>query len=67
MDVLPLAITAMPHTGLLRLHGAGHATAIHVLGQSNIGNTRCVFSNEVHMWVQEDGVHRLIPFGQGWK
>lgn len=19
------------------------------------------------MWVQEDGVHRLIPFGQGWK
>ena len=65
MDVLPLAVAAVPHTGLLRLHGAGHAGSIHVLGQSNVSNTRCIFPNKVHVWIQEDGVHRLIPFRQG--
>jgi len=67
VDVLPLAVAAVPHTGLLGLHGAGHAAGIQVLGQSNIGNTRCIFPNEVHMWIQEDGVHWLVPFGQSWK
>lgn len=45
VDVLPLAVTTVPHTGLFRLHGAGHAVGIHVLGQSNIGNARCIFPN----------------------
>lgn len=67
MDVLPLSLAAVPDTGLLRLHGAGHAAGIHVLGQPNVGNARCVFPNQMHVWVQQDGVHWFIPFRQGWK
>lgn len=64
VNVLPLSIAAVPHAGLFGLHGAGHAAPIHVLGQSNIGDAGRILPNEVHVWVQEDGVHRLIPFGQ---
>lgn len=52
VNVLPLAVAAVPHTGLLRLHGAGHACSIHVLGQSNVSNTRCIFPDKVHVWIQ---------------
>lgn len=45
MDVLPLAVAAVPHAGLLRLHGAGHAAGVHVLGQSDVGDARRIFSN----------------------
>ena len=67
VDVLPLAVAAVPHAGLLRLHGAGHAAGVHVLGQSDVGDARGVLPDEVHMWVQQDGVHGLIPLGQGCK
>lgn len=67
VNVLPLSITTVPHAGLLGLHGARHAAAVHVLGQPNVGDTRCIFTDKVHMWVQEDGMHRLIPFGQRCK
>lgn len=65
VDVLPPALAAVPHAGFLRLHGAGHAASIHVLRESNVGNARCVFSNEMHVGVEQDGVHGLVPFGQG--
>lgn len=67
MDILPLAIAAVPHPGLLRLHGARHATRIHVLSESNVGDAGCIFPNKVHVWIQEDGMHRLVPFGQRWE
>lgn len=67
VDVLPLAVAAVPHAGLLGLHGARHAAGVHVLGQSNVGNARCIFPNQVHVRVQEDGVHWLVPLGQGCK
>lgn len=64
VNVLPLPIAAVPHAGFLGLHGARHAAAVHVLGQPDVGDARRVLPNQVHVWVQEDGVHRLIPFGQ---
>lgn len=65
MDVLPLPVPAVPHAGLLRLHGARHAGGVHVLGEADVGDARRVFPDEVDVWVQEDGVHRLVAFGQG--
>lgn len=67
MDVLPLAITAVPHAGLLGLHGARHAAAVHVLGQANVGDARRVLPDQVNVRVQEDGVHWLVAFRQGCK
>lgn len=64
VNVLPFSIAALPHSGLFGLHGARHAIPVHVLGQSNISNACSVFPDEMHMWVQEDGVHRLISFRQ---
>lgn len=65
VNVLPFSIAALPYTGLFGLHGARHAIPIHVLGQSNISNACSVFPDEMHMWIQEDGVHWLISFRQG--
>lgn len=64
MDVLPLAVSAVPHPGLLRLHGAGHAAAVHVLSESDVGDAGRILPNEVHVRIQENGVHRLVPLGQ---
>ena len=66
MDVLPLAVAAVPHTGLLGLHGAGHAADVHVLGQPNVGDAGSILADQVHMRVQQDGVDWLVPFGKSW-
>ena len=64
MDVLPLGVAAVPHAGLLGLHGAGHAAAVHVLGQADVGDAGGVLADQVHVGVQQDGVHWLVAFRQ---
>lgn len=64
VDVLPLAVTAMPDTRLLRLHGARHIVDVHVLGESYISNARGVLTDQVHMRVQQDGVDGFVAFGE---
>ena len=66
VDVLPLALATVPDAGLLGLHGARHAAAVHVLGQADVGDARRVLANQVHVGVQQDGVHRLVAFRQSW-
>lgn len=64
VDVQPLAISTVPDTGLLRLHGAWHPAAIHVLGQADVRDTCRILPNQVHMRVQKDSVYRFVTFGQ---
>lgn len=66
MDVEPLGISAVPDTRLLRLAAAWPALAVHVLRQSNIGDASSVFSNQVHVRVQDGCMHRLTVLTQHW-
>uniref|UniRef100_A0A2D4FMP6 Uncharacterized protein n=1 Tax=Micrurus corallinus TaxID=54390 RepID=A0A2D4FMP6_MICCO len=54
--IQPLAITAMPDTGLFGLHGARPALAINILGQTDIGNTSCIITNDMNMGIQDGSV-----------
>jgi hypothetical protein len=49
--VLPLAITAVPHTCLFGLAGTGPALPIDVLCEADVGNAGCVLTDDVHVWV----------------
>lgn len=64
VNVLPLAITAMPHASLLRLHGLWHAAPVHVLGQADVGYAGRILPNQVHVRIQDDGVDWLVALGQ---
>lgn len=66
MDMLPLAVTAVPDTGLLCLHGARHAVAVNILCESDVSDAGGLFPNQVDMGVEEDGVDRLLGLGQCW-
>ena len=67
MNVLPLAIPAVPHTRLFRLHCFWHSAAIHVLGEPNVCYAGSIVAHQVYMRVQDDGVDGFIAFGQSWK
>ena len=64
MHVLPLAVPAVPHASLLGLHGPGQAAAVQVLGEPHVGDARGILAHQVHVGVQDDGVHRLAALGQ---
>lgn len=64
MDVLPLAVTAMPDAGLLRLHGARHTAAIDVLGETDVGDAGRLVADQVDVGVEQDGVDGLLGLGQ---
>lgn len=64
MYILPLAISPVPHAGLLGLAGAGPALAIDVLGEADVGDAGCVLPDDVHVRVQDGGVDRLAVLGQ---
>lgn len=66
VDIEPLAISAVPDTGLLRLRGAGPALAIDVLRQADVRDARRVLAHQVHVRVQDDRVDRLVAFGQSY-
>jgi hypothetical protein len=64
MNVLPLSIPAVPHTGLFRLHCLWHSTAIHVLCEPNVRYAGSIVPYQVDVRVQDDRVDGLIAFGQ---
>lgn len=64
MDILPLPIPAMPHSGFLSLHGFRHAAAINVLSEADIRYAGCIIANQVHVGVQYDGVNGLLILRQ---
>lgn len=64
VDVLPFAVTAVPDTGLLGLHGARHIVDVHVLGEPYISDARRVLTDQVYVRVQQDGVDGFVAFGE---
>lgn len=64
MDVLPPAVSAVPHPGLLRLAGAGAALPVHKLRQADVGDARGVLPDHVHVWVEDGGVDGLAVLGE---
>lgn len=59
VDDLPLAITAVPHAGLLRLGGARDAPRVQVLCDADIGDAGRLVTHQVDVGIQDGGVHRL--------
>lgn len=64
VDILPPAVSAVPHSGLFRLAGAGTALAVHKLRQADVGDAGSVVSNHVHMRVEDGGVDGLAVLGE---
>lgn len=64
VDVLPPAVPAVPHPGLLRLAGARAARGVHELREPDVGDARRVLADQVHVGVEEGGVHRLAVLAQ---
>lgn len=66
MNVQPLPIAAMPHPSLLRLAGARAAGGVHKLHEPYVGDARGVLPDEVHVGVEQGGVHGLVVLAQHW-
>lgn len=64
MDVLPLALSAVPDAGLLRLAGSRPTLAVNKLGQADVSDARRVLANQVDVRVQDGGVDGLIVLSQ---
>lgn len=64
MHVEPLGVAPLPHARLLRLAGARPALAVHVLRQADVGYAGGVVADQVHVRVEDGGVHGLAVFTQ---
>lgn len=64
VDVLPLAVAAVPDAGLLRLAGARPALGIDVLGEADVGDAGSVLADDVDVGVQDGCVDRLVVLGE---
>lgn len=64
VDILPLAVSTVPDARLLRLHGARHAIAVDVLGETYISDAGGLVTNQVDMGVEQNGVDRVLGLGQ---
>lgn len=64
MDILPPAVPAVPHPGLLRLAGARAALSVHKLCQADVGDARRVLPDHVHVRVEYGGVNGLAVLGE---
>lgn len=64
MDVLPLAVSALPHTGLLRLAGSRPTLGVNILSQADVGDAGRVLADQVDVGVQDGGVDGLVVLGQ---
>lgn len=67
VDVLPLAVSAMPDTSLLRLGGPRPTLIVNELSQTDVGDAGGVLADQVDMGVQDGGVDGLVVLGQNWK
>lgn len=63
MDVLPLAVPAMPHAGFLRLAGPRPTLAVDKLSEANVGDAGRVLADQVDVGVQDCGVDGLAVLG----
>lgn len=66
MNVEPLSIATMPHPGLLRLAGPGTACRVHELREPDVGYACGVLTDQVHVGVEQSGVHGLAVLAQHW-
>lgn len=64
VDVLPPAVPAVPHSGLLRLAGAGAALPVDKLRQADVGDAGGVVPDHVHVGVEDGGVDGLAVLGE---
>lgn len=64
VDVEPLGIAPMPHAGLFRLAGARPPLSVDVLRQANVGDAGGVLTNQMHVGVEDGGVHGFAVFTQ---
>lgn len=64
VHVLPLAVPAVPHACLFRLHGLWHPAAVHVLREPDVRNAGSIITHQVDVGIQDDGVDRLAALGQ---
>lgn len=64
VDVLPLAVAAVPDAGLLGLAGAGPALRVDVLGEADVGDAGRVLPDDVNVRVQDGRVDRLVVLGE---
>lgn len=64
MDVLPLAVSAMPHAGFLRLAGARPTPPVDKLSEADVGDAGGVVADQVDVGVQDGGVDGFAVFGQ---
>lgn len=64
MDVLPLAVSAMPDTSFLRLAGPRPTLVVDKLSQADVSDAGCVLADQVDVGVQDGGVDGLAVLSQ---
>lgn len=64
MHVEPLGVAAVPDPRLLRLAGARPALSVHELREADVGDAGGLLPDQVHVGVQDGGVHGLAVFTQ---
>lgn len=64
MDVLPLAVSALPHSGLLRLAGSRPTLSVNELSEADVSDAGRVLTNQVDVRIQDRGVDGLVVLGQ---
>lgn len=64
MDVLPLAVSALPHSGLLRLAGSRPTLSVNELSEADVSDAGRVLTNQVDVGIQDRGVDGLVVLGQ---
>lgn len=64
MDVLPLAVSAMPDASFLRLTGPRPTLAVNILSQTDVSDAGRVLADQVDVGVQDGGVDRFAVLSQ---
>lgn len=64
VHIEPFGVAALPHARFLRLAGARSALAVHVLRQADVGYAGRVVADQMHVRVEDGGVHGLAVFTQ---
>lgn len=67
VNVLPFGVTAVPHAGLFRLAAARSPLAVDELGEADVGDAGSIFSDQMHVRVQDGGVDGLTVLRQHCK
>lgn len=57
VHTLPLVVTALPHSCLLALLCVGLPLLVHVLGEADVCNAGCIFTQEVHVGTEDHCIY----------